>query len=301
MPRGRSGDRARRPRRPRTLAAGARAAAAGAAAPTGRRPGHRQRARCRRRAWSARARRARREARVQHGQPEAPRAHRRAAARPSPSAPTRSGGVAPPGQLSRTTVGRRIGSPRRGVEPQARHGQRPRGCVHEIHGWGAEGGAQIPIQAVSGAAVEGARGAVAGLVLEAARGVEASRAPRSPASRSSAESRASTAGCTQASTSYERAAGREHQRGRSGARRPRGCGQLEQRAAGLAVAPERARRRSCARTGRSGRRGSRSRPASARPAITGGRSGCAHAHAGDADLAEAAAAAQVAAAAGRPR
>src|SRR5262249_6793285 len=61
-----------------------------------------------------------------------------------PSAPTRSGAVEPPGQLIRTTVGRRTGwvdGVSRRLETRS-----GRGVVHEIQGSGASAGAHRPIQ-----------------------------------------------------------------------------------------------------------------------------------------------------------
>ena len=65
-----------------------------------------------------------------------------------PSAPTVSGPLDPPGQLIRTSVGRRTGW----VDGVSRTlvTRSGRGVVHEIHGSGASAGAHRPIQPAPG-------------------------------------------------------------------------------------------------------------------------------------------------------
>jgi hypothetical protein len=114
-----------------------------------------------------------------------------------PSAATLSGGVDPPAQDSRTTVGRRIGA-RAGVS-RSRDSVTSRRLRQEIQGRGEDGRAQVPIHAVSGRASKAREARWRGWFLK--RPDESKRtSPREPASRSSSESRASTEGYTQAST-----------------------------------------------------------------------------------------------------
>ena len=113
-----------------------------------------------------------------------------------------------------------------GSAPRAAGGtpRAARGLVNESQGSSAEGGAQIPSQLLSGRASNALEARYRGWLWKRPEESNVARAGAIPASRSSAESGESTAGCTQAPSVVRAGGGREHHPVHPPLGDPPGCG-----------------------------------------------------------------------------